>query len=258
MSLKAFTGLLNKIGVLLICSYAVIVSLECFPVVFRRPEWILASTTVLVDFAAIPIVGMVLIHLSAHLQRPKVLGLQRQIADLAVVLLAVFLLVQPLLISAVRTHIVSLNAVNRQRIKDVDAQGSLLKSAVSSAKTFPELQANLAKLEGLKIPPGSEKDDLAVVKERLIREVTDFRPRFIADLESPFAPASFEFYRRALRNSLLALLSALAFANLAWSPVRNRNIVFAFLRSCGFSSGSLGLAYIRHRLEDVLDWFRYR
>ena len=143
---------LNVIGLVLMLAYLLLVLASAFPLRLLNPAWQVQFTGAIVDNAAIPLLGLTLLHLAAFFD-PEDEWLQARLgwlARLAVLASLGFLLLIPLRAYNIWALTDVVGNVQERRLDEASSRLSRLREAVRSATSKEDLAV---RLQAAKAPP---------------------------------------------------------------------------------------------------------
>ena len=242
MEAQQLARIFSRLGLVFLVLFAVLNGVDALPVRLLDPDWILSVAAALANTVTIPLVAIAFIHFSGYLSSSTHQNLQRRAARLAALLALLFLITLPMLGFAVIRNARNLQASNQQTLQAVSKKGSELRRAVQEASSFADLKAEMQRLGGPQIGQDAAAVPLPELKKQLLAVLARAQAAIPARLIDPNSPQLIPVYRRVFRTSLLAILSTIAFALLAWDPVKAKNIFIDSLTSFklfGVAPGSL-------------------
>ena len=242
MEAKQLAKILSRLGLVFLALFAVLVAVDSLPLKLLEPDWMLNTAATLVNLVTIPLVGVVLIHLSAYFSASTHLDLQRRVARLAALLSLLFFLILPMLGLAVVSNARNLEASNKRTLQAVFKKGSDLRQAVQSASSFSELKIQMQRLNGPQIGADAQSIPLPELKKQLLQILGRAEAAVPVQMIKANSPTLLPVYKRVVRTGLLSLVGAIGFGLLAWDPVKQQNILLDYLKSFklfGASPGSL-------------------
>lgn len=253
---KPLGKLVSNIGLLLVILYGIVIAFDVLPIKLLDPDWFVLLATTLNNFVTIPMVGIVLILLGAHLSPspPDGMKLQKRIARLAALLALIFLVFQPIIASVAINYSFNLNAYTRRQQITITERATGLKEAIIAATTFNDLQQRLAKLQGPQIGVEASSVPLPQLKEQLLNELQKQRVSYPEQLKSTLSANRIEAFKALIKLSIMSAISCIGFALLSWDPIRQKNLVFTYLGSIGI--GGLTPVSIAKRLVQVTSGLR--
>jgi len=239
---KQLAKILSRLGLVFLALFAVLMAVDSLPLKLLEPDWILNTSATLVNLVTIPLVGVVLIHLSGYFSPSTHLQLHRRVARLAALLSLLFLLILPMLGLAVVRNARNLDAANQRTLQAISKKGSDLRQAVQSASSFTELKMQMQRLNGPQIGTEAQSIPLPELKKQLLQILGRAEAAVPTQMIQANSPSLLPVYKRVFRTSLLSLVGAIGFGLLAWDPVKKQNIFLEYVKSFklfGASPGSL-------------------
>ena len=238
--------------------YAVVVGSDSFPLRLLDPLWMVTAATSLVNAVSIPLVGVALVHVAAALAPlDSVIDQRRRLISRLSALAALgFLLLLPLLSFAIWKGVSNVNqGVKLQAVALNRAAGKLIQ-AIDQASSPQDLQKKMVSLQG---PPINDRDlvrPLAELKQTQKQIINQLVPNLISQIPKPTSDTYKPLYVQALRSALLSLVSSLAFASLAYDPLKQQTLLQRLIRpqSAGLSGRHRGGFF--SRISKQLDQFK--
>lgn len=213
--------------------YAVVVCSESFPLRLLDPVWIITAATSLANAVSIPLVGVSLAHVAAALAPlDSVIALRRRLISRLSALAALgFLLLLPLLGFAIWKGVSNVNQGARLQAVALNRAAGKLIQAIDQAASPQDLQQRMVSLQG---PPINDRDlvrPLAELKQTQKQIINQLVPNLIGQIPKPTSDTYKPLYVTALRSALLSLVSSLAFASLAYDPLKNQTLLQRLISS---------------------------
>lgn len=224
--------------------FMTLVVIDSLPLKILNPGWILTEATIVVNYVTIPLVGVGLIHLAAHLcPTSQFLAIQNKISRMALWASLGFFLLLPLIAFLTVRNSFNIERLNKIQRAEINKKADQLNVAISKANTIEELQGAMQALQGPQINP-NVKLPLPEVKSQLLDVVKQARIRFSANILGPYAEQNIPALKQVLRTFLLSLVSAITFASVAWIPQKDSDFMTSLLeyRKQLFSSNRLTVA----------------
>ena len=208
---------LSLAGLVLLVLFLTIIAGALFPIALLDPAWQLRLGGALINAAPVALTGLALLHLAPALdRRDGLLARRRSIAArLAIPVALGFLLLLPLLTSAVLQQQGNQARERVTRVSRATSQLEALRAAVRSATSPQDLGQRLAALQG----PQLEASDQGLSLEQLRQRVNAVLDQAAAQIarEQAAIPVQnpWRLAPEILRTSLACLALATGFAGLA-------------------------------------------
>jgi hypothetical protein len=202
-------------GLCLILLYVLQVLSAFLPTSLLDPVWQLGVSNALINNGFLALLGLALVHLSAHLAPANPhLGRRRDnFANWALIAVVGFGLLIPLQGYALWRGITNVNAQQQSRLNVVTRRLSSLRGAVSSAPTTQELQRRLA---ALKVPPLNPADlaqPFPKLRQSLLESLETGEIRARDQFRGVPATALWQVAQASVRSVLSALVLMVGFAS---------------------------------------------
>lgn len=225
-SALATANLAQRLGVIpiaLFLAYGATVLTGSLPLAPLEPSWQLRVCTLLVDNAALPLIGLVLLHLAVHFQPGGRLQARRDAAARWAVTAAIgFLLLLPLqAVSAWRIHSTA-GVTRNQQLSTARQRISQIRTEIEAAATPQDLQSRLQALRGPALTPVDLALPMPQLRQRLLAALATAEQRLNDQLQTLNPAGIWALLQRTLRLTITALGFALAFA--AAGQRRNREV----------------------------------
>jgi hypothetical protein len=231
--------LLADAALALFAIYVVLVVFDILPPRLTDPLWLIGFSTALVNSVSIPLVGVVLLHVAASIapQTNWIHQRRQRISRFARWAAFGFLLLVPLLGFATWRGITNVNNASQKQTAGLTRKANALLAAINNASSPQQLQRSMVVLQG----PQLRDEDLVQPLPALKKVGTDVVKRALqGSLEQLPKANSNTFkplYIQTLRAGLLSLVSSLAFASLAYDPLKQKSLLQSLFRpqSAGLS-----------------------
>lgn len=197
--------------------FTVAVIKAAVPFALLNPLWQMGLVQVLIDNAAIPAVGLALLHIGVRLEPGDRLLAQRRdtLAAWAVAATVGFLLLGPLQTYALVKGLQNVNSGQRAELARAERKINRMQSFVQKAASVRELQAGLPALEGPRLADDSLGLPLPVVRSRLLVLIEQVRGRLHDQLKGPATRDLWTLGRNTVAAWVSSLVLATGFAAMA-------------------------------------------
>jgi hypothetical protein len=227
-----FGNRLAVVAMALFAVYQVSVLVAILPPRWFDPIWQISAIKVAVDAAAIPLLGLALLHLAAYLC-PSNLQLQKRhqtLARLAILAALGFLLMVPLQGQAVWTSYRLSNSVASQQQAKATQRAEAIRQAITEATSPQDLEKRLQALQRPDSRINFDDKAFAAIpfpdlKQQLLAQLDKAEGEFKARNAPPNAATAERVTRESLRVMVSSLAFSIAFAALA----QRRNSPVPFL-----------------------------
>jgi len=234
----------------LFAAFLISVVAEALPLRIGDLSWRLSVMDTLVNNATIPLIGLGIAHLAAHLDpaRSDAVALWRRVSNLAVLASLGFLLIVPIQIATSVSLYNDLSASRFREINRTDLRLINLASEIRKSTTVDQLESTLLTLQGSGLTDSDRTKPLTSLKEVLLNRIGEARKVLEArrrdqSLAAPLSPTL--LIRRSLRVGLTSLVFCLAFAAAAKRPKSPFTLLESWqIRALGVQDR---LAYMRAR-----------
>jgi len=218
---------LSFTGLVLLLLFLSIAAGALFPIAILDPAWQLRLGSALINSSPIPLTGLALLHMAEDLDLddPLLIRRQRIAAALAVPVVLGFLLLVPLLGTAVVRQQAAQLKESQLRLRQASTQLGALRAAVRSATSAEDLSQRLVALQA---PPlAANQQNLSLEQQRLLMNATLDRAAVqIARQQSALTSANpWLVAPEILRTSLACLVLAAGFAALARRPHAEQSVL---------------------------------
>lgn len=226
MSASQLSGLFINAAYALFALFTAATLVDAMPPALLDSGWIVTTAASLVNFVTLPLVGLVFVHLAAHLTpTPRFQSIQARVSRWAAIAALGFLLLAPLL-GVLVIHNSQTIARNNARVRlQLDEQSNQLRRAVNQARTPAELQAAMLSLKGPALDSTALAQPLPSLRKQLLASIETTRSRFLAQLKGAYSPQNWPVLKVVLRTAIQCLLASLAFASLSWSARTNKTLL---------------------------------
>jgi hypothetical protein len=243
---------------ILAASYALIaffVLVNCFdgfPVRLLDPAWIIATASSLSNSVSIPIAGVGLAHVAAALAPLNTTIEQRRrlISRLSALAALGFLLMLPLLGFATWRGIYNVNRGAELQTKAYNRMAGKLIGAIDVSSSPQDLQKKMVGLKGPQISDRDLERPLAELKQRQKQIIELTLQNSINQIPRPTSENFIPLYRQALRSALLSLVGSIAFAALAWNPIKEQSLLSSLFAKPPYPNPNRFLMFIKKKLAE--------
>lgn len=229
---SSLAGRLEILAFVLISVYGSGVAISLFPPKLLDPAWQINAIKVVLDNAAIALLGMGLMHLATYLA-PDRIGLQRRrsgLSRLAVLAALGFLLIIPLQCHSIwKAYTITGATINRQQL-NISTKAEGIRTAVNESTSPEDLKRRLQALQSpdFRINFGDFNFaalPLTQLKQQILTQLDQAEGRFKTTYRQPDQAAVEEVFR----GSLTVIISAAAFAIGFAAVAQRKNSPFTFL-----------------------------
>lgn len=243
---------------ILAASYALIaffVLVNCFdgfPVRLLDPAWIIATASSLSNSVSIPIAGVGLAHVAAALAPLNTTIQQRRrlISRLSALAALGFLLMLPLLGFATWRGIYNVNRGAKLQTQAYNRMAGKLIGAIDVSSSPQDLQKKMVGLKGPQISDRDLERPLAELKQRQKQIIELTLQNSINQIPRPTSENFIPLYRQALRSALLSLVGSIAFAALAWNPIKEQSLLSSLFAKPPYPNPNRFLMFIKKKLVE--------
>jgi hypothetical protein len=226
----ATTTLAHRLAVIpfaLFLAFGAAVLAGSLPLAPLDPLWQLRVCTLLVDNAALPLLGLVLLHLAVHVQPGGRLQARRDAAARwAVAAACGFLLLLPLQAVAAWRVYSTAGVTQNQQLATAQQRLTQIRQAIDAAATPQDLQTRLQALRGPVLGPVDLAQPMPKLRQRLLAALAQAERRLGDQLQGLNPAGLWALIQRALRLTIASLGFALAFA----AAGQRRNREFSLLQ----------------------------
>jgi hypothetical protein len=208
------------ISLALFLAYGSVVLTGILPISLLNATWGLRFCSVLVENAALPLVGVAIVSVAAHLDKgsPSLRSFHGFISRWAMVVALGFLMLVPLQsVSAWRVYAANIQGPNGQGQSQVNRQFEDMRRAVNGASSADELQTRLRAAGGPSLSAASLATPLPVLKARLLMSMEQAKRQ----ATDQFSRAKPSILWSLLQSCFHVILSALGFG-LAFAAAAQR------------------------------------
>ena len=232
MDSSKLASLLLNLAYALFAVFLVIIVVEAVPLRMLDPDWIITLSLNLVNAVTIPLVGLGLVHLAAHIASDsRFQMIQRRLSRLASWAAVSFFLLLPLLALLVFLNGQKIERSNAFQKDQIEQKAKQIRKAVVGAQTPKELQSAMVALQGPRIDSADLNQPLPQIKEKILAFIDQARSSFLAQQKGPYAKEYLPVLKQVLRIALLSLVSGFGFAALAWNPKTNKSLLTTWLEA---------------------------
>jgi hypothetical protein len=212
---------LKYFSLTLFAAYLLTAIAEALPLKLADSGWQLNIVSILVDNAPLPLLGLALAHLAAHLvgTSAPIHQYRDRVATLAIIPAIGFFLLAPAQLGIGWNAYANANQAQIRQLDLADRRLELLGTNIGTATTFEQMQAALRAQQGTQLSGASLDQPLSSIKTLLqvrIHEARQVIRRSRSQLPPPQDPTP--MIRRSLRVSLMSLVFAAAYAIAAQRP----------------------------------------
>ena len=207
--------------------YALVLAFDILPPRLLDPNWLMNVALSLSGNLAIPLAGLVFLHLAAWMT-PMSNSIQARrnfFASLARWAMLGFLLLLPLIGYATWAGINSIKVQNLIQLNTAQKTVNRLTRVIDAASTPTELQVGLLALNGPNIPNELLNQPLPLLKQQSRIMVDQAYKNLLQDYKGFAAVQYPPLLIRAAKAFSLSLVSAFASAALAWNPIKNQSML---------------------------------
>jgi hypothetical protein len=230
--------LLADAALALFAIYAVLVVFDNFPPRLADPLWLLGLSTALVNSVSIPLVGVVLLHVAASIapQTNWIHQRRQRISRFARWAAFGFLLLVPLLGFATWRGITNVNNASQKQTAGLTRRANTILAAINNASSPQQLQRSMVALQGPQLRNEDLAQPLPALKKFGTEVVKQALQASLEQLPKANSNAYKPLYIQTLRTALLSLVSFLAFASIAYDPLKQQSLLQSLFRpqSAGF------------------------
>ena len=215
-------SLLALIATGLLAVFVVEVLFKALPLQILSPAWQLRMVGVITANGAVAITGFGLLHLAANLQphNQRLADQRRLVRRWALVAALGFLLLVPVQGYAVWNGISVTRAVQLRQRNRANQAIERVRQVVAGATSLPELQQQLAAVQGPTLTANALQRPLPEVKRALLKEAERVQQQLRQQRLGPNGADLWALVQDNLRTMVLALIFAIAFAGGSQLPGR--------------------------------------
>lgn len=259
MDSNKIASLLLNLAYTLFAVFLAIIVVESLPFRLLDPDWILTLSASLVNAVTIPLMGLGLVHLSAHIaSEPRFQLIQQRLGRLATGVALGFFLLLPLLGLLTFLNGQKIERANAVQKDQIELKANQIRKAVVDAQSPQELQRAMVALQGPRIENADLNQPLPQIKEQILAVVSQARSNFLTQQKGPYSKEYMPVFRQILRICLLSLISGFGFASLAWNPKTNKSLLTTWLEALSGLVSALRLAAIKRVLSQWATAIRKR
>lgn len=239
----------------LLAIYVVVIVFDLLPVRLLDPLWIITAAGALTNAVSLPIGGLAFAHAAAALapMDPQIHQRRRLLSRLAAWAAVGFLLLIPALGWATWRGVTNVQKGSMQQALVIEKRANEIESAIQAASTPADLQQQMVRLQGPQLADQDLQQPLPQLKTSLRQLVRNTRENLLAQLPKPNQQGYWTIYKQTLRSAALSILSALAFAALAYDSLKNKTILQLLISrptKPAFKPAGL-IAFLRKRLAPL-------
>ncbi len=203
-------------GLMLLILFLTILVGAVTPVSLLDPAWQLRLANTLLNGSPVALIGLVLVHLGATLDRQDhhLLNRREVVSRLAVLPSIGFVLLIPLITSALLMQRMSVSVQRSANVERANVQLARMQLAVQQATSVEDLDQRLRAVNGPRLESTDRGIPLAQVKQR-VQAVLDVVSKEIAINMPARVPARLSTFPEILRLTIASFALAIAFAGLA-------------------------------------------
>ena len=244
--------LLADAALALFAIYAVVVAFEILPPRLVDPLWLLAASTSLVNAVSVPLAGVVFLHLAASIAPYTNWIHQRRqrVSRFATWAALGFLLLVPLLCFSTWRGITNVNSAIQKQSAGLTRNANDLLAAINNASSPQELQRSMVELQGPQLRNEDLAQPLPVLKKAGTQVVKQVLLASQEQLSKSDAKAYKPLYIQTLRTALLSLVSSIAFAAVAWDPLKQQSLLHALFAKTAYPKRNGLSQLIKKKLEE--------
>jgi hypothetical protein len=233
--------------------YIVVVCFDSFPVRLLDPVWIITASSSFANVVTIPIAGVGLAHVAAALAPLDATIDQRRrwISRLSALAALGFLLMVPLLGFATWRGISNVNLGAKLQAEVFKRDAGKLIEAINQSSSPQELQKKMVALQGPRINDRDLVRPLAELKQTQKQIIKLSVQNLIGQIPSPTSENYRPLYRQALRSALLSLVSSIAFAALAWDPLKQQSLLQLLFAKTSYPKPNGFLLLIKMKIVEL-------
>jgi hypothetical protein len=250
--------LLSNAALALFAIYAVVVGFDNLPPRLADPLWLLSVSTALVNSVSIPLVGVVLLHVAASIapQANSIQQRRQRFSRFARWAAFGFLLLLPLLGFATWRGITNVNTASQKQTAGLTRKANIILAAINNASSPEQLQRSMVELQGPLIRNEDLTQPLPALKKLGTVVVKQTLQTYLEQLPKPDSNAFKPLYIQILRTALLSLVSSLAFASLAYDPLKQKTLLQSLIRPQSAGISGLQRGGLFSTISKQLDQFK--
>jgi len=236
----------------LIAIFVLVNCFDSFPVRLLDPAWIITTSFSLANSVSIPIAGVGLAHVAAALAPLDATIEQRRrlISRLSALAALGFLLMLPLLGFATWRGIYNVNRGAKLQTDAYNRMAGKLIGAIDLSSSPQDLQKKMVGLKGPQISDRDLERPLAELKQRQKQIIELTLQNSINQIPRPNSENFIPLYRQALRSALLSLVGSIAFAALAWNPIKQQSLLSSLFAKPPYPKPNGFLMFIKNKLVE--------
>lgn len=202
-------------------AYGATVLTGILPLAVFDANWQLRFCSVLIENAALPLVGMAILHLATHLDRTSLVLRKHHVFVsrwALLVALGFFLLVPLQAVSAWRVYTSNIQGQNGADQSVVSRKFEGMRRAINSATSSADLQARLNEAGGPNLSPANLATPLPILKSKLLTSLEQAKRNALDQLSRSQPSMIWSLLQRCFHVFLSAVGYGLAFAVSAQRP----------------------------------------
>ena len=233
--------------------FAVVNCFDSLPVRLLDPVWIITASYSLANSVSIPIAGVGLAHVAAALAPLDTTIEQRRrlISRLSALAALGFLLMLPLLGFATWRGIANVNLAAKLSTDAFNRAAGKLLGAIDQSSSPQDLQKKMVSLQGPQISDRDLERPLAELKQTQKQIIELSVQNSINQIPRPTSENFIPLYRQALRSALLSLVGSIAFAALAWDPLKQQSLLSSLFAKPFYPKPNSFLMLIKKKLKEL-------
>jgi len=250
--------LLADAALALFAIYAVVVVFDNLPPRLFDPLWLISISTALVNSVSIPLVGVVLLHVAASIapQTNWIHQRRQRFSRFARWAAFGFLLLLPLLGFATWRGITNVNTASQNQTAGLTRKANRILAAINNASSPQQLQRSMVELQGPLLRNEDLTQPLPALKKLGTVVVKQTLQTYLEQLPKPDSNAFKPLYIQILRTALLSLVSSLAFASLAYDPLKQKTLLQSLIRPQSAGISGLQRGGLFSTISKQLDQFK--
>ena len=233
--------------------FVVVVCFDSFPVRLLDPAWIITASYTFANSVSIPVAGVGLAHVAAALAPLDTTIEQRRrlISRLSALAALGFLLILPLLGFAAWRGISNVKLGAKLQTAAFNREAGKLLRAIDQSSSPQDLQKKMAALQGPQINDRDLARPLSDLKQAQKQIVERSVQSVIGQIPSPTSENYIPLYRQAMRSALLSLVGSIAFAALAWDPLKQQSLLHSLFARSSYPKPNGFLMFIKKKLVEL-------
>ena len=226
MSAVQLSRLLVRTAHALFTLFAAVVLIDAMPPALLNAGWIVTTAASLVNYVALPLMGLILVHLGAHFSAtPQLQTIQARTGRLAAIAALGYLLLPPLLAVLVLSNSHNIERANASARLQLNERSAQLRRAVSDARRPADLQAAMVALKGPRVETAALAQPLGRLKSEVLAGIEAARASYLSQLRGPYDRQNWPVLKGVLRTAIQCLIASAAFAALSWAPATQNTLL---------------------------------